>query len=179
MRALKEINIIKFNVPLGNIPNHCYRSIENNNYKLGDIVENIWLLIEVGRKYARAVNLLYTDIVSSPVKLEHPAFIFSHQDDDSYHRYHIDHYKLDRFDNEGFQDLIDKVQASTKTGVQLTQFVEDGGYEVVNFKGCKMIKIPIKDIDREFKFDPDVVYILPSKQILRFIKTQPNKQREV
>jgi len=163
MRALKKINIIKFNVPLGNIPNHCYRSIENNNYKLGDIVENIWLLIEVGKKYARAVNLSYTDIVSSPVKLEHPAFIFSHQDDDSYHRYHIDHHKLDRFNAEGFQDLIDKVQVSANTEVQLTQFVEDGDYEIVNFKGCKMIKIPIKDIDGEFKFDPNVVYILPSK----------------
>ena len=163
MRALKEINIIKFNVPLGNMPNRCYRSIENNNYKLGDIVENIWLLIEVGKKYARAVNLLYTDIVSSPVKLEHPAFTFSHQDDDSYHRYHVDHYKLDRFDAEGFQDLIDKVQASTNTEVQLIQFVEYGEYEVVNFKGYKMIKIPVKDIDGEFKFDPNVAYFLPSK----------------
>ncbi len=160
---MKGINVVKFNVPLGNMPNHCYRSIENNNYKLGDIVENIWLLIEVGKKYARAVNLLYTDIVSSPVKLEHPAFTFSHQDDDSYHRYHVDHYKLDRFNAEGFQDLIDKVQVSVNTEVQLAQFVEYGEYEVINFKGCKMIKIPIKDTDGEFKFDPNVAYFLPSK----------------
>lgn len=88
----RELNIVKWNIPNWEYVN-CYLAKEIAG-EVGDIVEDVWIVIDGGKHVVRLANLTLIDIIETNFPLEHPYLEFDCMTDNLQHRYHVNHSEI-------------------------------------------------------------------------------------
>jgi len=129
---------------------------------LGDVVDNVWLLIEVGEKFSRGINLNLVDIVESSIKLKNEVLKPIDREDDNIMWYRVNHSRLRDLYEYKVIDYSDELR-------DIEKIAKKYGETIINEDGTFKPLREIIEIFRRHNIDDGIIRNDRQQQVNSFL----------